>query len=49
VLRGVRHNATPAPVPHALANTAIDVRVGRCHLRFKNPATPGRDLATDPV
>jgi subtilisin family serine protease len=46
VLRGVRNNATPAQIAQALANTAIDVRVGRCHPRFNNPATPGRDLAT---
>ena len=46
VLRGVRNNATPAQIAQALANTAIDVRVGRCHPRFNNPAAPGRDLAT---
>ncbi len=46
VLRGVRNNATPGQVAQALANTGIDVRVGRCHPRFNNPATPGRDLAT---
>jgi Subtilase family len=46
VLRGVRTNATPAQVTQALSNTAVDVRVGRCHPRFNNPATPGRDLAT---
>jgi subtilisin family serine protease len=46
VLRGIRNNATPAQVAQALANTAIDVRAGRCYPRFNNPATPGRDLAT---
>ena len=46
VLRGIRANATPAEVTKALCDTAIDVRVGRCHPRFNNPAQPGRDLAT---
>jgi subtilisin family serine protease len=46
VLRGIRGNATPAQVAQALSNTAVDVRVGRCHPRFNNPAGPGRDLAT---
>ncbi len=46
VLRGVRANATPAEVTRALCDTAIDVRVGRCHPRFNHPAQPGRDLAT---
>jgi subtilisin family serine protease len=46
VLRGIRNNASPAQVAQALANTAIDVRAGRCHPRFNNPATSGRDLAT---
>jgi subtilisin family serine protease len=46
VLRGIRKNATPAQVAKALSNTAVDVRVGRCHPRFNNPAGPGRDLAT---
>jgi subtilisin family serine protease len=46
LLRGIRQNATPAQVTDALTQTAVDVRVGRCHPRFNNPATPGRDLAT---
>jgi hypothetical protein len=46
VLRGIRNNASPEQVAQALANTAIDVRAGRCHPRFNNPATSGRDLAT---
>jgi hypothetical protein len=46
VLRGIRRNATPAQVAQALSNTAVDVRSGRCHPRFNNPAGPGRDLAT---
>jgi subtilisin family serine protease len=46
VLRGIRNNATPAQVTQALTTTAIDVSVGRCHPRFNNRATPGRDLAT---
>lgn len=46
VLRGIRNDATPAEVAKALADTAIDVRAGRCHPRFDNPATPGPDLAT---
>jgi subtilisin family serine protease len=46
VLRGIRSNATPAQVAQALSNTAVDVRVGRCHPRFNNPAGRGRDLAT---
>jgi subtilisin family serine protease len=46
ILRGVRTDATPAEVTNALSDTAIDVRVGRCHPRFNNPAGPGRDLAT---
>jgi hypothetical protein len=46
VLRGIRNNATPAQIAQALANTAIDIRAGRCHPRFNNPATAGRDVAT---
>jgi subtilisin family serine protease len=46
LLRGIRSNATPAQVAQALSNTAVDVRVGRCHPRFNNPAGAGRDLAT---
>ncbi len=46
VLRGIRRDATPAQIAQALSNTAVDIRVGRCHPRFNNPAGPGRDLAT---
>jgi hypothetical protein len=46
-LRGVRQSATPAEVIAALCDSAIDVRVGRCHPRFNNPAGPGRDRATE--
>jgi subtilisin family serine protease len=46
VLRGIRRSATPAQVASALSDTAVDVRAGRCHPRFNNPAGPGRDLAT---
>jgi subtilisin family serine protease len=46
VLRGIRNNATPAQVAQALSNTTVDIRVGRCHPRFNNPAGLGRDLAT---
>lgn len=46
VLRGVKPGATPEEVADALASTAVDVRVGRNHPRFNNPAGPGRDLAT---
>lgn len=46
VLRGIRGDAGPAQIAQALSNTAVDVRVGRCHPRFNNPAGPGRDLAT---
>jgi hypothetical protein len=46
VLRGIRKTATPAQVAQALSNTAVDVRAGRCHPRFNNPAGAGRDLAT---
>ncbi len=46
LLRGIRPGATPAQVRNALTSTATDVVAGRCHPRFNNLATPGRDLAT---
>jgi len=46
LLLGARNDLTPPQVIEAMSATAIDVRAGRCHPRFDNPARPGADLAT---
>jgi hypothetical protein len=46
LLLGAAPGMTPAQVVEAMASSAIDVRAGRCHSRFNNPAQPGPDLAT---
>jgi putative modified peptide len=46
VLRAIDRRLTPADVAQVLRETAVDIRVGRCHPRFNHAAEPGRDLAT---
>jgi subtilisin family serine protease len=46
MLLGAKNDLTPPQVIEAMSTTAIDVRAGRCHPRFDNPAQPGADLAT---
>lgn len=46
VLLSAKPGLTPAQVTEALKLTAVDVRTGRCHPRFNNPAQIGLDAAT---
>ncbi len=46
LILGAKPALSPAQVTEALKATAIDVRVGRCHERFDNPAQIGHDSAT---
>lgn len=46
LLLEARPALTPGQVNQALKLTAVDVRVGRCHPRFNNPAQVGPDEAT---
>jgi subtilisin family serine protease len=46
LLLGALPNLTPAQVVKAMTSTAVDVRAGRCHVRFNEPAASGPDLAT---
>ena len=46
VLLSAKPGLTPGQVTEALKLTAVDVRTGRCHPRFNNPARIGLDAAT---
>jgi hypothetical protein len=46
VLLGLQPGSTPAEIAGVLRDTALDVRLGRCHPRFNHEATEGWDLAT---
>ena len=48
LILGARPGLTPAQVGQVLADTATDVRTGRCHPRFNFAAQVGDDLATGP-
>ncbi len=44
--RAIGVDLGPAQVIERLGSRAVDVRAGRCHPNFNNPAVPGHDAAT---
>ena len=46
LILGAKKDLDPAKVRQALCETAVDVRLGRCHPRFNFAAGPDRDIPT---